>query len=187
MRGLRILAGVAIASLISYAFRGAFAGGGGATLKDLKRADVLGLSVELPGLPLPLTVPIPPEAKNNIKSMEAVQVQKKNFEAGASRMMFAPGVELSLEGGLDGSIQEIVKKQGLSVVTQERKPVTISGIKGLRCTAVFRKGSNDLEMQTVILAKGTTSWMVFCLYLKNNNDSRATATRIHESIQISAP
>jgi hypothetical protein len=181
MKWSRIPIAVVAAVAGYFAARG---GRGGATVQDLKHYDLLGISAELASSPEPFEIPIPPEAQGKVLSIENQQAKRRNFESMVSRMVCAPGIQASAEGALNGAIQNIVTTQKLTLVSQERKPISLPEASGYRYTAVFRKGSEGLEMQGVILTKDAKLWQVFSVYLQANSESRETAARVADSVKL---
>jgi hypothetical protein len=157
---------------------------GGASVADLRSYTVAGISVELPVAPAPLEVPLPPEVRTKMIQMEVFQAHKKNFESMLSHVVYAAGVEASPEGAFNGALTNLANTGKLTRVSENRTPVTISGISGYRCSAVLSKSGEELEVQGVFLAKGATLWSVSVLYKKDDPGSRETALRITASVGV---
>jgi hypothetical protein len=184
LRSIRILAGVVGAIAGFYAIQHGFRSGG-VSVEDLKRYTIAGLSAELPAAPQPLTIPIPPEIAGKIISIENYEVKKRSFEAVVSRITYAADIEASAEGALDGSMANLMNVQKMTRLSQNRKPLTISGVSGLRYWAVFSKSGEELEMQGVVLTKGPVLWQLFVLFARSNTRSRDAAVRIADSVAMS--
>src|SRR5579859_1863015 len=139
---------------------------GGAAVADLKKYTISGMSVELPGPPVPLPIPLPPEVKKLVVTMENVEAKKRNFESMVSKVVYTAGVVASADGAMNGAIANMMKSEQMTRVSENRTPVTISGLAGFRCSTVFNKAGDELEMQGIYLAKASTLWGVMVLYRK---------------------
>src|SRR5882672_1357493 len=110
-RSGRIVAGLVAGLIAVVVVRGGC--GGGVSVGDLKKVTLAGITVELPGTPEPLEIPIPPEIRNRVVSMESYQKVKRTFMAAVSRVTYTPDVQASVDGALDGSISNVMTAQHL--------------------------------------------------------------------------
>jgi len=185
MNRMRTPAGVVAAlALLSCSAGLAGCGPNGASPKDLKPWVLSGVTLQLPAKPEKMDITLPPEVRSKVLLMENHQVRLRNFEAGLSKVVYAPGIEANAEGALEGALSNVAKTQNMSRGALDKKAVTVSGLNGLRYTAQFKKSGQDVETQGMILAKASGLWQVFTVYLKSNSDSREAATKIVDSIQI---
>jgi hypothetical protein len=179
---LRILGG-AVGAVIGYLLVRA-ALGGGVSVHDLRKFTVAGITAEFPGNPERFEVPIPPEIRTKVVSMENYQTVKKDFMAAASKVIYTPDIEANIDGAVTGSISNIMSGQQLTKVSEQRRPVTVSGLAGLRFSAVFNKSGEEFEMNGVILGKGPTLWNVFAFSRKSDPAAHDAAVRIVGSVEI---
>lgn len=159
-------------------------GGGEMSVTDLQKLTVAGITTELPGTPTALTLPIPPEVQAKIVSMESYQVLKRNYLTAITRVTYTPDIEASIDGAIDGSIQNVMAKQQLAKTSEERTPVTVSGMPGKRYSVGLSKGSEQFEMIGVIVAKGPKLWNVFTFLKKGGAKSHDAALRTASAVEI---
>jgi len=179
---LRILGG-AVGAVIGYLLVRA-ALGGGVSVHDLRKCTVAGITAEFPGTPERFEVPMPPELRTKVVSMENYQIVKRDFMAAASKVVYTPDIEANLEGALAGSISNTMSSHQLTKVSEQRQPATISGVAGLRFTVVFSKTGDEYEMNGVILGKGPTLWNVFAFSRKSDRAAHDAAVRIAGSVEL---
>lgn len=184
VKPLRILGGF-VGALVGYFAVQAIFSGGGVSVKDLRKVTIAGITAELPGTPEPLDIPLPPEIKSKVVSMETYQTLKKLFMAALSRVTYTPDIEANLDGAVEGSISNIMSKQQLTKVSEQRQPVTISGIAARRYSVLFSKGGDEFEMMGVLATKGPKMWNVFAFYKKGDSRFHDAAVRIVGSVEIS--
>ena len=159
-------------------------GKGGPSPDDLHSETTVGLTYLFPAVPEKFDIQIPPNIRSMVVSMENYRYQVRNFEAGVSKVTYVPTIQASADGAVEGCLSNVASSQVMTRGTTEKKPVQIGGCDGIRYAATFRKGSQDIESQGVILAKGAMMWQVFVIYLKDNANSKATATKILDSVQL---
>jgi hypothetical protein len=160
---------------------------GGAAVSELKQYTISGMSIALPSAPVPLPITLPPEVKSMVVTMENVEAKKKNFESMVTKVVYTAGIVASAEGAMNGAIANMMKSEQLTRVSENRTPAKISGLDGFRCSAVFSKAGEELEMQGVYLAKASTLWGILVLYRKDDSRSRDTALEIVASLSITSP
>ncbi|MBV8880890.1 MAG: hypothetical protein JO332_13045 [Planctomycetaceae bacterium] len=156
--------------------------GGGVSVKDLQKHTVAGITAEFPGTPQPLKVDVPPEVKSKVLLMDSYQTQTRTFLAAVSRVVYAPGIEANLDGALDGSVSNVMTTQQMVKVSEQREAATVSGLPGKRFSVVFRKGSDEFEMQGVIATKGNAMWNGFAFFKKSDAKAREVAQRFVSSV-----
>src|SRR6516165_7707052 len=131
MKPLRIVAAVVGAMIGSFAVKAALSKGG-VSVEDLKKYTTAGIVAELPGPPQPLEVPLPAEIRSKVVSMENFQVEKGNFLAALTRVVYTPDVEASLDGALKGALANAMSSQNMTKLSENRQPTTVSGVGGIR-------------------------------------------------------
>jgi hypothetical protein len=182
MRWVGIVAGIVGAIVGASVVRAVFKGG--VSPKDLRPHAVAGLSIQFPAAPQKLEIELPAAVRSKILSTESYQYKARNFEAVLSRVVYVVGIQASPEGALEGALANVASSQSMTRVREDKKAVNVSGCDGLRFTALFSKSGKDVEAQGVILARGPSLWSVFVVYLKENSNSRETATLMVDSIRL---
>jgi hypothetical protein len=183
VKPLRLLGSI-VGALVGYFAVQAMFSGGGVSVKDLRKATVAGITAELPGTPEAITIPIPPEIKAKVVSMESYQTLKKTFLAALSKVTYTPDIDANLDGALEGSVSNIMLKQQLTKVSEQRQPVTLSGIPAQRYSVLFSKSGDEFEMLGVIATRGPTMWNVFTFCKKGDTRSHDAAARIISSVEL---
>lgn len=182
MRGVWFLVVLAAAALALFGVRSYRARG--IPAKDLKRHSVVGLSMEFPAEPKPKVWEVPPAVRGKIKSVDAVQVNLNRFDALASRVLYGPETPLTLETAFDAMIQNQRHKESILEIKSARVPAAVSGLNGYRYSTTLLKNGDELEHQGLFLFKDGTYFDVHILFPKASSESRATAARMIESIQV---
>ncbi len=177
-----ILFGILISAVSAVVTRSPFPTSG-VSLKDLQKGTYVGVTVELLGTAAPFQIPVPAEIQGKVVSMENFQVLKKSFMSAISKVVYTPEIEANVDGAVEGSISNIMAKQGLTKLGDQRAPTTVSGLPSKRYLCQFTKDGTDFELKGVIAAKGPVLWHVFSFYKKTSR-AQDVSTRVLDSVSI---
>jgi len=144
-----------------------------------------GLSLEAPVKPEMVELAIPDEVKQQIKEMETFQYAPlKGFEMMVSSVLYSEGITASLEGAANGSLNEIVKKPGVSNFEFKDSPVTYNEVNGVLINGSFHLNGVFMRFSTVIYTRNSHMWQVLVSWQDQDANGKIAAERILDSVEI---
>ncbi|WP_340199464.1 BatD family protein [Ascidiimonas sp. W6] len=117
------------------------------------------VSVNTPKVLVRQSIPIPPEAKAMLKEMQFFAYQSRIglFSIAVGSTTYNDGVELNMQGAIDGALQNMEKGGATNLVTKQEEFVTANGIKGIK---TFGSGKFKVP-ETGEMLKGKYVLLVF--------------------------
>jgi hypothetical protein len=156
---------------------------------DWKRNNVsnLGLSLETPFIFKEKNIEsqLTPQVKELIKEMHVFfEEQGENYFT-ATAAEYTDDVTVSVQGAVDGAINEMSSKAKGAIENRKYEEKTINGNKANYTKATIARTEKDkMELQMVVLTKGQRIFQVMGLYRPDKDDVRKDVTRMIESIQL---
>ncbi|MCB2218840.1 MAG: hypothetical protein KQI35_00490 [Bacteroidetes bacterium] len=129
---------------------------------------------------------IPEEAMNLIQSVESYQTDVKNRKLYimANSIRYNPEINASLDGAIQGSIQEFQNKMDVENFQYDVTPIRQGELVGGLITGKWKEGSDLVGYRMVIFVKGTAMWQVLVGYDYTDPFGREIADKIIQSIRI---
>jgi len=147
----------------------------------------LGLSVETPFVFKEKSIEdqLTPDVRKLVKEMHSFfEEQGENFY-GATAAEYTAEVTVSVEGAINGAIQEMASKAKGTVENRKDEVKMINGNQANCTTATIARTDKDkMELQMVVLTKGQCIYQVMGLYRPDKDDVRKTAKRMIASIEL---
>jgi hypothetical protein len=147
----------------------------------------LGLSVEAPFVFKEKDVQdkLTPEVKKLVKDMDSFFEEQGDDFYGAMVAEYTDGVTISVEGAMDGAIQEMINTAKAKVENRKDEEKIINGNKVNYTIATLARTTQDkMELQIAILSKGQRIFQIMGLYKPQEDEVRKIVKRIIGSIEI---
>lgn len=145
-----------------------------------------GLSVETPFKMEKTELPVPDNLKQAIDIMDTYSYSmSQGFGVMINNVRYKPEIgSVNLEGAANGSIAEMKMQPGVSGFTYTEDPFSKNDMPGFIQKGSYNKDGDLVEFINTGFANGLVLYQVMVAYNPDNNDMKAMALRIIESIVI---
>jgi hypothetical protein len=149
----------------------------------------LGLSLEAPLELKPadeMAEQLPEAAMDLIQLVESCQtnVKFRKLYIMANSVRYNPDINVSLEGAIQGSLQEVQNRTEVKNFQHDVSPIRNGELVGGLITGKWKEGSSLVGFRMVIFAKGTVMWQVLVGYDYTDPHGREIADKIIQSVRI---
>ncbi len=148
-----------------------------------KQQTLVELSFASPFELKPKSVPTS-SAGGAIRSVEFHQHTTKTSSAGVMRMLYQEGVQVSLQGAVDGAIRNATNYPGVQNLQHIVQPSLVAGRSAARVSASFDQPRGKGRMESLVIVDGTTAWMVQMVFDESLPDAQAQAERLLSSLEV---
>jgi hypothetical protein len=144
---------------------------------------VAGLEISLPGVPQPEHVqqPMDRPAQAAIEQFEGYKITSDSLVATANRSIFKPGIRLSLDGAVQGSLRSLSASDGVANVRSSSERTTLSGRPAVRMIVQFTMDGQKVRQAVLTCLDDRTLWQVQALG-PDTPEAAGTLDRIIKSI-----
>lgn len=159
---------------------------GAATAQDNWKRHSLAktdMSLELPGEPTAIPLPLSDEVKQKIQQMETYQLQKPNMEVVASYIHYTKDIDVDLNGAVEGGISNLKNGPGVSNFKSKTEETKIGNLPGRRVTGSYTAGGTQAAFEMRVAGEKDRLWQLIVIYEK---PAEATAKRVLDSLKIGA-
>ncbi len=128
----------------------------------------------------------PDEARDMILSIESYQtsVMNRKLYIMANSIRYQPEIKLSLEGALQGAIEEMQNRPKVTDFQRDISPVRRGEVTGGLVSGKWKEGKDLIGYRMLIFIKGNVMWQVMVGYDYTDRYGREIADRIVKSVQI---
>lgn len=149
----------------------------------------LGLSIDAPIKMKPSDLienEIPEESKKYLLSMETYtsSVMNQKLMIMTNSVEYVPEINASLEGAVQGSLNEIKNKPGLSDFQQDVSPLRKGELQGALVTGKYKENNMIIGYRMAMFVKGNAMWQVFVAYDYKDKAGYEISERIINSVSI---
>ncbi|MFU8844529.1 MAG: hypothetical protein ACNA7V_12065 [Bacteroidales bacterium] len=129
---------------------------------------------------------ITPEARRLLVKIESWvhETRNRKLRVMANSFQYNPGISISLNGAVEGSIREIRSRKGVSGFTYDIASISYNGIPGRLITGRWKEDKMVVGFQEAIFAQGSFMWQVHAGYDYQDPQGEDIASRIIGSIMI---
>ncbi len=146
----------------------------------------MGLSLETPVKLTPSDLPLNPAVEKLVNKMEVFRYTTgQDFFIMANSASYNPEVGvLNLQGGADGSANEIRMASGVIDFTYTERHIQNGQIPGIVQQGSYKQNGVALEFYNAIYAQGLTLWQVLVGYKTTSPTGKSVAERVLGSVVI---
>ena len=129
--------------------------------------SVVGLDVMLPAATEPEKNQVsmtPPADQPAVETFERYQITSNVLVVSVSRVVYKPGIELSLDGAVQGSLKAMATDPDVSDLRSSSTNALVSGQPAVRTRAFYtNEERQQLRMESLTFAAGQTLWQVIAV------------------------
>jgi hypothetical protein len=148
--------------------------------------NVIDLQISVPGFDKPeqhqTRIKQPsPEQEQFIEASEGYQIESRLLLVLAQRCIYKPGIELSLDGAVQGGVDQMAARTGITGLQYSFSPASVSGESAVRTHVVFTMKGQHLRAESLTFISGRTMWQVVAMG-RDSQQAQATSERILASV-----
>lgn len=127
---------------------------------------------------------LPQNEQSPIKSQATYSGKSGGLEINVTRMEFKDGIDINLEGAVNGANEGISKLPGVSDPRHSTKDVTVSGAAAKRDSYSAKRYNGTIAVESLYIRKGQTVWMIQTNFAGNNAAARAMTDSLLNSAAL---
>ncbi len=159
------------------------------TAMDIMAADLIARTQQLDGLSLKCPIPLvekPYKVELNVVT-EAKRFEGKaadEMEVSASRIRYAKGTALNLDGAVTGSMKSVAALEGISNPQQQIRDAKVSTFPAKRASFSANRYGSELFTENLFILSGEEMWMIQVIFTSKSKAGRPIAENILSSVKI---
>jgi hypothetical protein len=142
------------------------------------------LSLDLPGEPMPESVPLPTNIASNIKQVDRYRYASPGLAVSLWSARLDDQAPADLRMAAAGAAESLKQVPGVTNYRDEVIPVESFGRPGLRLTGSFEQVGDKQMIEALFLGERTRLWQVVVTYPASNRDGQAATKRILDSVRL---
>lgn len=144
-----------------------------------------GLLMELPFQLEKQDIPLSQFTANMIDSMEGYShISGRGFKVVAFHTVYKKGIEASLDGAVNGAVNEIQKIQGISNFRWDQTPTTVNSKNAALVTISYKILEYPVRIKTLIVCSNNKIWQVISQYSEDDITGAKASEKILNSVEI---
>jgi hypothetical protein len=151
--------------------------------KNWSVRKVAGLVVDAPGEFKSATIDFG-AVRDVMDSTEAHAFKMQSFEVNIVRSVYKEGIDLNLDGAVNGAVGGIAGLDGVKNVQQTVKEEPVSGKPARRLSLTAERWRKTLRLEAVIIADGRTYYQVQVIFEGRDPHGAEDAERLLNSVKL---
>jgi hypothetical protein len=144
-----------------------------------------GLLIDLPFQLEKQDIPLTQFTANMIDKMEGFShISGKGFKIVTFHTVYKEGIEASLDGAVQGAVNEIQKIQGISDFSWNQAETTVSSKKAALVTINYKILEYPVRIKTLVVCSKNKLWQVISQYSEDDIAGAKASEKILNSIEI---
>lgn len=119
-----------------------------------------------------------------IEKADAHKFASRPLEIQVIRILYKEGIELSLEGSVQGSIDGFAHQPGLQNLKHKKAACTVSGKPAMRVSITANRGRGVICLEGLTILDGRTLYQIQALYEMGDRHAAEYSQRIFGSIKV---
>ena len=156
---------------------------------DVLAADMISKTQSFDGLSLKCPIPL---VEKPYKMELNVVIEAKNFvgkaademEVNVSKIRYAPGTPLNLDGAVSGALKSIAALEGVTNPQQQVRDITVSKFPAKRSSVSASRHGSEILSENLYILSGEQMWMIQVIFTSKSKAGRAIAENILASVKI---
>jgi hypothetical protein len=153
----------------------------------LTRIDDSALSLSLPGPLTPRPIALPADAQASMSRFNVSTWEGDGIHVAVSHVVSKPGVPTSLNGAIEGALNNLRKMSGGASVEETRRPWQLDGRAGVIVDLRIRAPNDETVGHSLFLTEGPELWQALILYRPEQTAGERVTARIIESARFDRP
>lgn len=150
---------------------------------EWKESTVAGIRLSAPATFREEPLELPAAVRDRVEKAEVHHANAGAVEVRVSRAVYVPGVEASLDGAVQGSVDEVSRAPGISGFRHTTAPARVSGKPATRVSANFAMRGQAARLEGLTVADGRTLYQVQALFPASDRNEQI-ATRVLQSVAL---
>ena len=153
----------------------------------LTRIDDSALSLSLPGPLTPRPIALPAEAQASMARFNVSTWEGDGIHIAVSHVVSKPGVATSLNGAVEGALNNLRKMSGGASVEETRRPWQLDGRAGVIVDLRILAPNDETVGHSLFLTEGPELWQALILYKPEQTAGESVTAQLIESARFDRP
>jgi hypothetical protein len=142
------------------------------------------MSLELPGKPMDIDVPISEETRKHIQTMQNQATTAEGLYVLLSFVEYSPDAVVDLQSAADGSINGVKGDPGVSDFrVLSRTNCTVGGKAAVRMTCTYKSGGTTQMYESLQVVQGRKLWQLVAAYVPGTT-AQSDSARVFKSVNF---
>jgi hypothetical protein len=153
---------------------------------ELKKYNVVGLNLLLPGSPVADSIKLPPGASNIVRSLKTYKVSDGSMNITITYAVYV-NPEVNLDGSAEGAITSVRNLPTVRSFTSSKKATNVAGLAGRELTMSYMNSKFQIDQYGLVFANGGEAWQIQIIGegIQNRTALEDLKNAVFESIQLS--